>query len=232
VTFSANVSAEYDRVQRLQMGGLLENLASMGYLTRAGIYVTQALLQSAESATSRSLLDDYRSYDARYHEPQSFFDDVESIDDSQLVPCAGWLTSGEAALCENNWWKAPTCRFKGNGSCVPCMTATVGRSAYRVAEVIDKAVAHTMPIALGVTRSVKDLHDLVAAHRTLFVFWEPDVTFLQLHPRRISFPKHNPLQWLRGDYSTDSQAEDPRIVVSSDLMMHAPDVREMLLKMK
>ena len=60
VTFSANVSAEYDRVQRLQMGGLLENLASMGYLTRAGIYVTQALLQSAESATSRSLLDDYR----------------------------------------------------------------------------------------------------------------------------------------------------------------------------
>ena len=97
---------------------------------------------------------------------------------------------------------------------------------------MDKAVAHTMPIALGVTRSVKDLHDLVAVHRTLFVFWEPDVTFLQLHPRRISFPKHNPLMWLRGDYSTDSQAEDPRIVVSSDLMMHAPDVREMLLKMK
>ncbi|CAE7632088.1 unnamed protein product [Symbiodinium sp. CCMP2592] len=232
VTFNANVSVEYDRVQRLQMGGLLENLASMGYLTRAGIYVTQALLQSAETSTSRSLLDDYRSYDARYHQPQSFFDDVESIDHSQLVPCAGWLTSSQAALCENNWWKAPTCRFKGNGSCVPCLTATVGRTAYRVAEIMDKAVAHSMPIALGVTRSVKDLHDLVAVHRTLFVFWEPDVTFLQLHPRRISFPKHNPLLWLRGDYSTDSQAEDPRIVVSSDLMMHAPDVREMLLKMK
>ena len=61
VTFSWNVSVEFGRVQRLQMGGLLENLASMGYLARSGIYLTESLVHYAESSHSRALLDDYRS---------------------------------------------------------------------------------------------------------------------------------------------------------------------------
>ena len=152
-----------------------------------------------------------RSYDAHHHEPQQFFTDLQDIDSSRLVKCSSWLElPGQAARCENRWWKAPSCRHKGNSSCIPCLTAIVGEAAYRTTEVMQKAAAHQMPIALGVTPSIKDLHDLVAMHDTLFVFWEPDITFLLMHPRRISFPKHNPAHWASGDYTTASEAQDAR----------------------
>ncbi|CAK9008019.1 Ephrin_rec_like domain-containing protein, partial [Durusdinium trenchii] len=77
------------RVQRLKIGGMLEDLGHMGTPSSTGLMISRATVQRALEDDSPLFLDDWRSYDGRYHQPQRFFRRLEDLEGA-LISCDAW----------------------------------------------------------------------------------------------------------------------------------------------
>lgn len=154
-----------------------------------------------------------------YRNPREWFSSLETIDKSLLVPCATWLgvfpdvarylyftndvdgvnISGTAAVpkCPDGyWWLSPACRHNSS-ECIPTLAGSAQRYVYGVEELMSKAIAFSMPMALGATDAGRTFANLVSQHDILFHFWEPDLTLGALGHQLISFPE------CRGQYFWD-----------------------------
>lgn len=158
----------YTRVQRLRMGGMLEDLGSVGFVSQTGLQISSFTLQKALGTSAPLLLDDFRNYDARYHEPQRFSRRLDEIDENLLIPCDAWnlkiseglsqyvaatadfatlnRSSSELAIsCSGRWWLAPSCR-SGSIRCFPCITPYSDGAAVFAAEIMQKVPRTEMRI--------------------------------------------------------------------------------------
>ena len=136
----------YERVQRLRMGGMLEDLGSVGFVSQSGLQISSFTMQKALESKTPLFLDDFRNYDARYHRPQRFFLRPQQIDETLLIPCDQWvfdptesvvLAAVDSALnCSGNWWLAPSCQ---SGDCIACITPSNGNKVIYGAEIMQKA---------------------------------------------------------------------------------------------
>ena len=191
---SPQVLPHYDKVQRFKMGGVLDDLQSLGFMSQSGIYVggpTMALAETSE----RLFLDDYRNYDSMYLNPKHWFSSMENISRSMLMPCHMWsgvfvgnvsqylyftkdrdgvnMSGGEPSprCSDGYWWLAPACR--GNSSsCIPCLTGAAGTYVYGAEEIMSKAVAWSMPMALAAADAGTSFGQIVTQQSVLFYFWE------------------------------------------------------------
>ena len=152
----------YTRVQRLRMGGMLEDLGSVGFVSQTGLQISSFTLQKALDTSAPLFLDDFRNYDARYHEPQRFFRRLDEIDENLLIPCNAWnlmiseglaqyvaatadlatlnRSSSELTIsCSGRWWLAPSCRSGGQSiRCFPCITPFSDGTAVFAGEIMQK----------------------------------------------------------------------------------------------
>lgn len=149
----------YTRVQRLRMGGMLEDLGSVGFVSQTGLQISSFTLQKALDTSAPLFLDDFRNYDARYHEPQRFFRRLDEIDENLLIPCDAWnfkiseglaeyveATADFATLnrssstisCSGRWWLAPSCRSGQTIRCFPCLSPFSDGAAVFAGEIMQK----------------------------------------------------------------------------------------------
>ncbi|CAK9049568.1 unnamed protein product [Durusdinium trenchii] len=244
------------RVQRLKIGGMLEDLGHMGTPSSTGLMISRATVQRALEDDSPLFLDDWRSYDGRYHQPQRFFRRLEDLEGA-LISCDAWaMEPGEyltryAALTgdfeglrftvdgvrprcwRDVWWLAPACR--NSTDCFPCLTGSAsGYNVILAEEVMQKAAFWHMPLALGVAHynGSSDFSSLVLSQRdVLFMFWEPSVEFQAVDPMFVRFPDFNETQWAFNVMASKREATWPITVVSNELAQLAPDVRVLLQRM-
>ena len=129
-------------VQRLRVGGILDVWNKEGYETYEGLTVSQRLADLVLEVEGLSL-DYYRSFHVRHRATYlPYFHKIHDINESDLVPCAGWSTffpqrleaylqitgdtdgvtveaSGthiQPRCHESRWWLAPTCRENSSES--------------------------------------------------------------------------------------------------------------------
>ncbi|CAE7251651.1 scube2, partial [Symbiodinium microadriaticum] len=252
VYLDEEVTPHFDRVQRFKMGGVLDDLSSLGFFSQSGLYVNGASLERA--AAERIFLDDYRNYDVNYRNPKEWFSSLETIDKSLLVACAIWsgvfpdigrylYFTGDAdgvnlsgtepvPKCPDGyWWLSPACRHNSS-DCIPTLAGAAQRYVYGVEELMSKAIAFSMPMALGATDAGRTFGNLVSQHNALFYFWEPDLTLGALGHQLISFPEFNEQRWALGDKETMAQPLDHRKIANQNLDLLAPDARGLLMNME
>lgn len=68
--------------------------------------------------------------------------------------------------------------------------------------------------------------------RSLFYWWMPDATFLNLDPSYIVLPPHSPLEWEEGNLRTAGSQNYITKLISPELRISAPSVRSFLQNMK
>ncbi|CAE7245961.1 unnamed protein product, partial [Symbiodinium sp. KB8] len=252
VYLDEEVTPHFDRVQRFKMGGVLDDLSSLRFFSQSGLYVNGASLERA--AAERIFLDDYRNYDVNYRNPKEWFSSLETIDKSLLVACAIWsgvfpdigrylYFTGDAdgvnlsgtepvPKCPDGyWWLSPACRHNSS-DCIPTLAGAAQRYVYGVEELMSKAIAFSMPMALGATDAGRTFGNLVSQHNALFYFWEPDLTLGALGHQLISFPEFNEQRWALGDKETMAQPLDHRKIANQNLDLLAPDARGLLMNME
>ena len=193
----------------------------------------------------------YQAWDSTWNKPWEYFDPLASVNTSDIMSCSLGFPAGQMALylqhtgdtagvaldsagtysavCLNDaWWIAPNCRSNHSR----CVMAITGGGGWGVNEMMQKATAHGMPLAVGVAASWGDYTQLPLAHRTVFYWWTPDPTFLDLEPMALVFPAHDALGFSRGKQSTQAIGIDIRTMVSRDLGRLAPEVELFMANMR
>ncbi|CAE7430203.1 unnamed protein product, partial [Symbiodinium sp. KB8] len=259
VYLTNEVEPHWQQVQRMRMGGMLEDLSSLGFPSYSGIYVDGRTKDLAEDH-ERLFLDDYRSYDSKYQNPKHWFSSIRDINTSSLIPCKSWKGTAPLGLetflrnfdtlevdlaldftgqevvpyCPDGyWWLSNACR-NNPADCIPCVTGSSLNYVYDADEVMIKATTWNMSLALATVdghSAGTDFEKLVTEHRILFYFWEPDLTFRTKRAELIAFPEFNEQQWNLGKKATMARGLDLRIVSHWNLETLAPDVRDLMINM-
>ncbi|CAK9038848.1 Uncharacterized protein SCF082_LOCUS22793 [Durusdinium trenchii] len=201
------------------------------------------------------------SDDEAFYQPQRYFTPLSSIDVDLLVPCDQWTLVDwhTNAMADNaqwtppcragRWWLSDSCQLNSS-HCIPFITYRIGGYVNNANNMIFKANFLNIPIAVGAADGYwfdSNFYHLVMKHEVLYFFFEPYITFELLEPTLVDLPAPD----ATGSFSVDTE---PRIVVSSsvrerrdggpgssgscetkagsDLVKLAPEVREMLLRMK
>ena len=203
-------------------------------------------------AASGLALEYYESWDANWKQPWEYFDALPSINKSLMMSCTSGFPSSQlkvyleqsgdtqgvqvnastgthSAVCvDDAFWIAPACR--GNHS--QCVLMLTGGGGWGIMEMMQKATAHNMPLAVGVAATWGVYTTLPLTKRMVLYWWTPDPTFLDLDPLSLVFPANDRLAYSRGDYSTQAAGIDIRTIVSNDFGRLAPKVKLFLSKMR
>ena len=150
----------------MRMGGMLEDLSSLGFPSYSGIYVDGRTRDLAEDH-ERLFLDDYRSYDSKYQNPKHWFSSIHDINTSILIPCKDWKGALPLGLetfqrnfdaldidlaldftgqeivpyCPDGyWWLSNACR-NNPADCIPCVTGSSLNYVYDADEVLLSALS-------------------------------------------------------------------------------------------
>jgi hypothetical protein len=83
---------------------------------------------------------------------------------------------------------------------------------------MSKAAAHHMPLAIAAVGQWEDYITLPKQHKTLFYWWEPDGSFVDLKPKRITFPEHNGNEWSQGNMQGATQDKPITKWIHSELV--------------
>ena len=97
---------------------------------------------------------------------------------------------------------------------------------------MQKATVWQLPLAIGVAKDFKEFGELPMSMKCLFYWWEPDISFIAMQPKRIIFPPHDASAWANGNYATSSANQKLDTVVSYDLQALAPDVYTFMSKFR
>jgi len=221
---------------------------SMGFDGAAGQYVSQTFLDAAWNTTGIAL-EYYKSYDARWNTPWTFYDDIDTLNLSKLLPCSRsllgdnatmyelFLKTGDAAgvVATNNTyqaycqdghlWRAPFCRDTPS-HCILYLSTSDG---WGLSQCVQRSVAYNLPIAFGVAEW-NDFVEIPKTFACFFYWWTPDDTFVELSPKQLIYPPTSAYEWSQGIFTTATQ--DLKVVKlgSYDLPFLAPDVIDLLAK--
>ncbi|CAK9078696.1 unnamed protein product [Durusdinium trenchii] len=237
--------AEWAEVQRDLPHTAPRNLGKMGYFGRTSMYLPSSI-QEAAYRDEGWILEFYRGYNVSWTNPAKYFDPLELINRSLLLPCNETrLLASEAmefyASITGDWdgvevevphrvrgkcfgdyfWYPPGCR-ENPSQCVPFIT---GGSGWNLDETMQKATAWNMPITPAVAKDWTTYTKLPLQVRSTFYWWVPDPTFLRLKPVEISFPPFDRMATLRGDKRTAPSDMSLDKYVSKDLSVLAPEAQ-------
>ena len=123
-----------------------------------------------------------------------------------------------AAVCPDGYfWIAPACR-NDTAKCVPWLT---GGNGWGFDDMMQKATAYGMPLALG---TPKEWTTTVREVKSIFYWWVPDTTFVDIDPTEIVYPPYDFAAYTSGDKRTQSASQAIDKIVSQDLTSMAPVV--------
>eukprot|EP00439_Symbiodinium_sp_Y106_P079463 s107_g18.t1 len=167
-TWAEGYTNEWDEMQVRHTSIAPVNAGSMGYVGKTSLFFARRILEDAYYRVGTAL--DY----FRGSSPWTFFDSLDSINRNLLYPCnqtrfmlskpnEDYLSytgdadglqrtpSGElVAICPDGYfWLPPSCRDDAS-KCVPYITGGLG---WQLDEVMQKATAFYMPLALAVAQS-------------------------------------------------------------------------------
>ena len=176
-------------------------------------------------------------------EPRKYFDNPSVVNKSEVMPCsqsffyesdimqsylhfsgdtAGVITQPDGSLignCQDGYfWQSPACRSDPS----TCIVYFTGGKGYSLTETMQKAAKWNMPMAIGVGATWSNFVQLPYKHKSLFYWWVPDPTFLEMNPMSSTFPEYNELEWQIGDQSSASSALPIHKIVSRDLSSLSP----------
>ena len=221
-------------------------LGTAGYEGFEGMFVLQRDVQLAMN-TEGLALEYYRSYNGSWNDLGKYFSRATDIDPAQLLPCAEglstrWHSDNEkyitvtgdndgmevgsdgdfTVVCTNNsWWVGPACRERPE-RCIPVVT---GGPGWGVAEMMQKAAYYNMPLAIATAAEVDGeafWATIPRMHHVLLFGWIPDVTFVELYPQFIFFPRHDPQAWARGELTSASTSVELNGYAWNRLIWFAP----------
>lgn len=89
------------------------------------------------------------------------------------------------------------------------------------------SAAYSIPSAITISKKWKQ-H--VESYRSLWYWWVPDSTFIEMSPQAVIFPRHSPSGWLRGDKATGAKGSYVAKMASTNLQSKAPRVQELVQK--
>ena len=95
-----------------------------------------------------------------------------------------------------------------------------------------RSTVYGFPVAIGIAASWDIFVSNVMNTRSLFYWWMPDATFLQLDPSYIVLPPHSPIEWSQGNLRTAGSQNYITKLVSPEVRASAPSVRLFLQNMK
>ncbi|CAJ1337595.1 unnamed protein product [Effrenium voratum] len=212
------------------------DLGSMGYDGEESLYVSDPVRQAAFEEFGLAL-DFYKAYNTSHHNPKKYFDSVSDINISEVAWCntteftnperislylqysgdyAGAVQVDETyvAKCEDgHWWRAPACRHDWS-ACIPLVT---GGAGWRLQALMSWAAAYGIPAAVGVSNSWGNYVKHVTQVRSLFYWWLPDSTFIDMNPSEVVFPRHSARAWEQGDKRTGAKGSYVSKIVSNNL---------------
>ena len=183
-----------------------KNLGNIGYDGESGLFVPSAVQSKAYEAEGINL-DFYRDYNVSWHMPGRYFTNPDYLDVSTLLPCistslmtpetmktyldltgdlegveiressaAGAAGASVIGRCfDNYFWYSPACRTEAS-ACVSCLT---GGTGWAVHEIMGKATAHNMPVAIAVASSFQNYANVPKSLDLMLYWWVPDPTFLR-----------------------------------------------------
>lgn len=222
-----------------------KDMGTMGYEGEETMYVSKEVLASAFGDAGLAL-DFYKSYNTTRDDPKKYFDHVQNISLDELLLCnesnffvdsymRNYIKfSGDvdgvleqngsfvAKCVHGRWWMAPTCRASFP-ECIPLFTAGNGWS---LQSLMQWATAYSIPAALAISSSYSNWITHVETHRSLWYWWIPDSTFIEMEPEQVILPRHSPSGWARGDKSTGATGSYIGKMVSANLYSKASRVEE------
>ena len=245
-----------DKVQRTRVGGILDDLGSVGYSISEYYVVAGTVIQKAFEEDGLAL-DYFRSYHERNKEVLlRHFSKISEVNTSDLVPCSEWLIWDQANMqayeavtgdtagvrenagsvlprCEESgvWWLAPTCRGNASG-CIPAITCETWGFAWYVEELMQKATIWKMPLAIGsargcVTHPGSHLERLFNQSKLIFLSGSGiEAQYPSLNPVPIVFPEHNPREWKQNRLISQKLGWELWKIVHQDLAKWAPQLLE------
>jgi len=183
------------------------DLGSQGYEGEESMYVSNSVIHEA-FASSGLVLDFYKSYNSTTGQPKSYFDAVPDIPLEELQTCEDSLFvdpvtmtnyakfSGDhdgvilqedgtyIAKCrpDGRWWESPSCRGSFP-ACIPLFTAGTG---WLLQPMMQWSAAYSIPSAITISKKWKQ-H--VESYRSLWYWWVPDSTFIEMSPQAVIFPR-------------------------------------------
>ncbi|CAK9115801.1 unnamed protein product [Durusdinium trenchii] len=201
------------------------DLGSIGYEGEDDVYVSKGIVSKAYDETGNSL-DFYRAYNVSHHTAHRYFAKLTELSVADYVSCNELKWANPAfinsyveytgdlegvievapgqyhAKCPNGkFWIAPSCR-QNVTECIPVVTSGYG---WLLDIIMLWSTSYGLPTALGLTRTFDLYASQILTTNVMFYWWRPDVTFLQLNPKQVIFPKHNADAWAKGDKRTASK---------------------------
>eukprot|EP00913_Durusdinium_trenchii_P025029 g23494.t1 len=186
-------------------------LTSMGYDGKTSTYLLKSVQESV--AESEGLpLEFYTSYNANWWKPWLYFDNTSSVNATRfLKKCSETQIFSDSLMrnylaqtgdsdgvqmidgavvgsCPDEYfWRAPSCR----NETFKCVIFFTGGAGWSVHLIMQQATAWNMPIAVAIANTWADFAAMPVAHQSLFYWWEPDPTFLEMAPVEVIFPPHD-----------------------------------------
>lgn len=244
--------AQFFALFQLENPGVVEDLGPVGYEGSAGMYVRGSERERPE-ADSGLPLEYYKSYNLSFHAPYNYFETIWDLSSSELLLCneigsglsdllanfLDWTGDVEGVTEKNGqyylncplqaFWIAPSCRHNYT-RCIP----TVVGGQVVVPTFMQWSVAHGLPLAITLVDTKRFPgadRGYIRKHKTLYYWYSPEAELQDLKASRIILPQHNPEDWAKGDYRTDSN----KVYVAklgSPLLRISPRVRAFVQKMQ
>lgn len=224
----------------------------MGYVGDAGLYVQQSVIDAAQSSEGLAL-EYYKSYNASWHRPWLYFDDLSGINiTANFLKCSEsllndnstvfsyWKVAGDddgvivtntkyTAKCLDDYlWKSPTCRSDS----AKCILWVTGGDGWDLVSVMQRSAVFNMPIACGVANGYSNYLAMPKQHKTLLFWWTPDNSFLDVNPILMQMAPHSAFQYKQGDQTTATVGTELAKMVSSDLRFLSPEVAKFVEEVK
>lgn len=253
-TWLAEAITLFQNFQESNAAKAPEDLGSMGYNGDHNLFVKGSIRDIAYQDSGLAL-DFYKSFNTTFHKPQKYFGHLEDLDPEDFFLCdADGLEFSNAlrmsdyicwtgdlggvtqlpggtymARCPNGrFWLAPSCRHNSS-ECIPLLAAGNG---WIVDAMMQWSTVYGFPVAIGIAASWDIFVSNVMNTRSLFYWWMPDATFLQLDPSYIVLPPHSPIEWSQGNLRTAGSQNYITKLVSPEVRASAPSVRLFLQNMK
>lgn len=225
---------------------------NMGYLGDAGAYVSEAPRVSAKN-TSGLALEYYQSHDANWFTPSQYFSSLSTVNTSDFMGCdasllsdnqsiynylmfsgdsdgvnittTGNVASYKAYCPDNIFWRSTSCRTDVT-KCVPFVT---GGDGWDTLPMLQRSAAYNMPIAFGVAANYGKYLSAPKEYTSLFYWWTPDDSFIQLKPTQVLFPPNNAYEWSQSIYTTGAVAVPVVKLNSYDISSMSPTLAKLVL---
>lgn len=219
----------------------------MGYKGGAGMYVPRNVLDTG--AAEGAAMEYYKSYNASWHQPWKYFDNVTVLNTSaEFMPCAAttmshnstaynyWRVTGDDAgvvitgntyssYCPDGYtWVAPSCRSNP----LTCIMFITGGDGWDVSQGLQRSAVFNIPLMIGVANSWANYLALPPKYKALIYWWTPDNSFLELDPQPFVLPPQDKFAYSQGDVTTASEDVDIAKVISFDLDFMAPNLVKLL----